>query len=197
MSDQNITKILEEINNSKKYKTREQIWHSIIKDFEPKVAAEFGVFNGRSINFLSAISPDSIFHGFDSFEGLPETWIPGREKGYFATDLSKLRFHSNVKIHKGWFSETIPVFLSQTDLTDLKFIHIDCDIYSSTKTIITLLKDVMIRNKCVLLFDEFYNYKYYLDHEIKAFSEFVQENNINYRILGRNINHQQVIIQIL
>lgn len=189
--------ILEELKTSKEYKTREQIWHNILKDFDPQVCAEFGVHTGRSINFLATMAPDSVFYGFDSFQGLPETWMPGREKGHFATDLNKLKFRPNVKIYNGWFNETIPIFLKETDTTNLKFIHIDCDIYSSTKTVLTLLKDIIVRNKCVLLFDEFYNYTHYLEHEIKAFCEFVQENNINYQILGRNIKHQQVFIRIL
>ena len=35
---------------------------------------EFGVFSGRTINHLSSEYPDLKFYGFDSFEGLPESW---------------------------------------------------------------------------------------------------------------------------
>mgnify|MGYP001828663659 FL=1 len=39
---------------------------------------EFGVWQGRSINFISTCT-ESTVHGFDSFEGIPESWegMPG------------------------------------------------------------------------------------------------------------------------
>ena len=35
---------------------------------------EFGVFKGVTISAVAKARPDLIFHGFDSFEGLPEDW---------------------------------------------------------------------------------------------------------------------------
>ena len=34
---------------------------------------EFGVYNGHSITYISNFTKN-IVYGFDSFEGLPETW---------------------------------------------------------------------------------------------------------------------------
>jgi hypothetical protein len=45
-----------------------------IKITPPAMALEFGVFKGTSINFFSSQRPDLVFHGFDSFKGLPENW---------------------------------------------------------------------------------------------------------------------------
>src|ERR1700682_5828012 len=48
---------------------------------------EFGVFRGESIRLWSQMlrNKDSLLHGFDSFEGLPEDWSPLYGKGHFST----------------------------------------------------------------------------------------------------------------
>lgn len=48
---------------------------------------------------------------------------------------------SNVRLYKGWFEQTIPEFLArqqrqqqqQGQRLRVGFVHMDCDIYSSTK----------------------------------------------------------------
>ena len=45
---------------------------------------------------------------------------------------------SNVRLYKGWFEQTIPEFLAQQQQQQgqrlrVGFVHMDCDIYSSTK----------------------------------------------------------------
>ena len=42
--------------------------------------AEFGVYKGDSINRLARLRPHKLFHGFDSFEGLPEIPEIDRQK---------------------------------------------------------------------------------------------------------------------
>lgn len=179
------------------FKSRPHIWHHCIEQVnDGDVCLEFGVFNGRSINYMAEARPDSQFHGFDSFEGLPENWIPGREAGFFKTDQSKLRFHPNIAIHRGWFSDTLPPFVAALK-TPVKFMHFDCDLGVSTNTVLTALQSVIVDSKSLLLFDEFYNYNGYEDHEIASFLEFVNRTGANFEVVGRNINHQQVAIQIL
>ena len=46
---------------------------------------EFGVYSGRTINYISKFTND-IVYGFDSFEGLPEKWRDGFDKGIFSTE---------------------------------------------------------------------------------------------------------------
>ena len=43
---------------------------------------EFGVASGISINYISRFTNDKVY-GFDSFEGLPEKWRDGFNKGAF------------------------------------------------------------------------------------------------------------------
>ena len=51
---------------------------------------EFGVFDGRATHVTGQKllrHPESHLHGFDSFEGLPESWAGmDRGKGYFSTN---------------------------------------------------------------------------------------------------------------
>ncbi len=69
---------------------------------------EFGVYKGRTLNFISS-KFDHFVYGFDSFEGLPEHWKDGMEKGAFKVKkLPKVR--KNVKLINGWFDDTLPHF---------------------------------------------------------------------------------------
>jgi hypothetical protein len=57
---------------------RERIFDLIAKDVANKrvLYMEFGVFQGRAARHWSKLlrHPESHLHGFDSFEGLPESW---------------------------------------------------------------------------------------------------------------------------
>ena len=195
-SDMNDITLLNDIANSPNFKSRGQLWHKVISMLPTACSAlEFGVYGGKSINYFADACPDSIFHGFECFEGLPEDWIPGRPKGTFKIDKTKLRFHKNVIIHDGLFEDTLPSFVDKNkDI--ISFIHIDCDIYSSTVTILSELKHIILEHKPIVLFDEFYNYSGFESHEFKAFIEFINSTNVQYSILGKNITHQQVLFQI-
>jgi hypothetical protein len=153
---------------------------------------EFGVFSGRSINHI-AKQVKQIVYGFDSFEGLPERWRDGFAKGEFkVTHLPKVQ--SNVTLIKGWFDQTLPNFL-QEHVEPISFLHIDCDLYSSTKTIFELCAD-RIQPGTVIVFDEYFNYDGWENGEFKAFQEFIITNNMKYQYLGYNRFHEQVAIII-
>jgi hypothetical protein len=148
---------------------------------------------------MAAVCPSNTFIGFDSFEGLPEDWTPTCKKGRFKTDFSKLSFERNVKIERGLFADSIPKFLDENKkhLSRMKFIHIDCDLYSSTSTVLSLMADTIIQNKSYLLFDEIHNYPLYREHEFKAFLEFVSKFNVKFQVIGTNKSHQQSLIKII
>mgnify|MGYP000079224382 CR=1 FL=1 len=83
---------------------------------------EFGVWQGGSINFFSSKFPNSQFYGFDSFEGLPENWRPGFEKGTFSLNGMLPKVNANVKLIPGWFNESLPYFLENVNLESNVFI---------------------------------------------------------------------------
>ena len=77
---------------------------------------EFGVYKGQSINIFSKLKPNLIFHGFDTFTGLPEEWDMGDKKikaGHFYLDKMP-SVEKNVILHKGLFESTIPEWQKNT-----------------------------------------------------------------------------------
>ena len=111
---------------------------------------EFGVYEGKSINYLASLNKNITFHGFDSFEGLPEQWFMGHkviEKGHFAvSELPKVV--PNVVLHEGWFEDTIPVW-KKDHKRHISFINIDCDLYKSTKTVLELLNNQIVESTLI------------------------------------------------
>lgn len=157
----------------------DRFWsHSIGLTTRQGLFLEFGVYSGTSINFFASQRPDVVFHGFDSFEGLPEDWNGWvAERGRFKTELPATR--SNVELHVGWFDKSIPVFCGAHPEEEIAFLHIDCDLYESTKTVFNLLGDRIVEGT-VIVFDEFLNYPGWKLHEYKAFMEFCTARHVTY-----------------
>lgn len=153
---------------------------------------EFGVASGQSVNYIADRVPGETVHGFDSFEGLPEAWTSTYQKGHFAQALPEVR--QNVELHVGWFEDSLPKFLAEHP-GPVSFLHIDCDLYSSTKTIFDLLGD-RIRPGTAIVFDEYFNYLTWRDHEHKAFMEFVEARRVRFRYLGAVSCNKQVGVLI-
>ena len=146
---------------------------------------EFGVASGNTINYISKCTNDTVY-GFDSFEGLPEKWRDGYDKGAFNRYGDLPNVNTNVHLIKGWFNETLPNFI-KTQNKKVSFIHMDADLYSSTKCILDNLKDY-IDDECIIVFDELVNYPGFDGDkgELKAFYEFITDNNVNYEWIGMN-----------
>merc|ERR1712150_35443 len=185
--------------------------HDLVIHKENSMWLEFGVFQGRTINqvakYAQYMKPEGEkIYGFDSFEGLPEDWSIGVVGSSNADDriMSGKTFdlqgrlppvEENVELIKGWFDDTLPKFLEKyesnlvengSDRSDMKIglLHVDCDIYSSTKTIFTLLQPYILPGT-VIVFDELVNYPTFKSHEIKAFFELLQENkHLNFEWIG-------------
>jgi hypothetical protein len=156
---------------------------------------EFGVYKGETVNFIAARTPHTI-HGFDSFEGLPETWRTGFEEGTFVlSNLPEVR--PNVKLHKGWFDQSLPVW-AKDHPGPLAFGHMDADLYSSTKCVLDILGD-RVGPGTVLQFDEYFNYPGWKEGEYKAFTEFVAARGVKFEYIGYAAggNAQQVAVRIL
>ena len=144
---------------------------------------EFGVRKGKTTKEIAKRINSRLCHGFDSFEGLPEDWS-GQQyaKGAYSENGKIPKLPKNVKIHKGWFKDTVPKF-SKTTNEKIAFIHFDCDLYSSTKTVLDHLGNRIGKNT-ILIFDEYFNYPNWKNHEFKAFREFVKNKNIQYEYLA-------------
>ena len=165
--------------------------HVKTNDYKDKLFLEFGVFEGWSINFCSSLIPEAKFYGFDSFKGLPATsgvWV----KGEFDVKEKLSKVNKNVSLIKGYFNETLPKFLEEHK-EKAAFIHIDCDLYSSTKTIFENIYDRIVPNT-VIQFDEYYNYPGWRNHEFKAFQEFCKKYSVEYEYIGISSTYQVAVV---
>jgi len=157
--------------------------------------AEFGVYQGRSLNFIADKFPDEVVHGFDTFTGLPEDWVEGFGKGRFDTTGQSLEFRNNCKLHKGLFSETLPGFLAEVK-GPAKFIHIDCDLYASTVDVLNALESRIVSGT-VIEFDEYFNYPGWQEHEAKAWHEFTDRTGIKFEFIAYTASHYQAAVKVL
>ncbi|MEX2166600.1 MAG: class I SAM-dependent methyltransferase [Methyloceanibacter sp.] len=153
---------------------------------------EFGVAGGESIRWIADLHPGTVY-GFDSFDGLPEDWNALYPKGRFATEPPKVP--SNVVLVEGLFADTLPRFLGERP-EPISFLHIDCDLYSSTKCVFDHLGP-RLEPGTVILFDEYFNYPAWQQDEFKAFQEVVAARGLNYRYDSFVPRGTQVCVVIL
>lgn len=154
---------------------------------------EFGVARGKSIRWIAEKAKHQV-HGFDSFEGIPEAWN-GNVAGTFHRHGKLPKVPENVQLHIGMFDKTLPAFL-ESNKNDIAFMHVDCDLYSSTKTILAQTGE-RLKPGTIILFDDYYNYPNWQDHEFRGFKEFVEENNIKYEYIAYSVTGQQAAVNIL
>jgi macrocin-O-methyltransferase TylF-like protien len=173
--------------------SREQVFGVAAEEIRDRevLYLEFGVYRGRSMRIWSHLlrNPRSNLHGFDSFEGLPESWDLSAEKGYFGMDGAvPVIEDSRVSFFKGWFSETLPPY----DLPphERLFVNLDADLYSSTKTVLDFLKP-HISIGTYLYFDEFQA----REHESKAFDEFCSETGWKFQAVAASQGLTHVLFQ--
>jgi tetratricopeptide (TPR) repeat protein len=156
---------------------------------------EFGVRFGNSIRQIAALAgAQQIVHGFDSFEGLPEVWHH-EPKGSYTTKGEIPSVPDNVRLHVGWFENTLPEFLQKYN-GNARFINIDCDIYSSTSTVLNLLAPRIVPGT-VIVFDEYIGNEHWREDEFKAFQEAVAVYGWSYEYLCFSIFTKQVAVRIL
>ena len=153
---------------------------------------EFGVAAGTSLNLIAKNTTSKIY-GFDSFEGLPEDWLPGAPKGKFRQQSLPV-VPDNVELVVGLFGDTLPTFLDQHP-EPIAFLHVDCDIYSSTRTIFDLCGARIVKGT-VIVFDEYFNYPGWRRHEYRAFAEFSARTGRTFEYLGYTGNNEQVAVRL-
>lgn len=148
--------------------------------------AEFGVYKGRTARVLLQNMPEeSKLHLFDSFKGLPEDWHE------WSKDVNKGRFKltkdrwpvfndDRVNMHLGMFDATVPLFLQEHTINEnpffaeLALVHVDCDLYSSARTVLRGINDIIVPGT-IIVFDEFFSFPGWRECEYKAFHEWRKE----------------------
>lgn len=133
---------------------------------------EFGSCGGRT--FFHAFR-ESKRHGhnamlwaFDSFEGLPEPADakdrhPAWRRGAMATSLAQFVELCNwrgiarerYRLVPGFYNDTLPLIGPASEPCDIALAYIDCDLYSSTKTVLEFLVP-RIKHGMILAFDDYF-----------------------------------------
>ncbi|HVF35081.1 MAG TPA: class I SAM-dependent methyltransferase [Candidatus Saccharimonadia bacterium] len=153
--------------------------------------AEFGVFHGRSLRQIAATTPGPV-HGFDSFEGLPADWTANDPRGSYSTGGVLPRMPANVVLHRGWFEQTLPAYLAAHP-GPLRFAHVDCDLYESTRTVLGAFADRLVPGT-VLQFDDYLGAGD--EGERRAFAELVAARGLSFEYLGFALLGREAALRI-
>jgi len=142
---------------------------------------EFGVFSGKTIRRIAATFPERDVFGFDSFEGFPDDGRTDWQTDY-ATQGKLPKVPANAHLVKGFFEDTLPEFIEQHP-QKVHFMHVDCDLFSSTRTVLAHLRERVVPGT-VIVFDELLHYRGFENHEFLAFFLFLVETGLNFEWLG-------------
>jgi|HubBroStandDraft_6_1064221.scaffolds.fasta_scaffold221196_3 hypothetical protein len=180
-------------DTSRRFSRREELFDLVGQQVGNRevLYLEFGVFQGEATQYWSKLllNPNSKLHGFDSFEGLPENWLPHRQKGCFATDGAIPQIDDiRVNFFKGWFDETLPKY--KCPLHDVLVINLDADLYSSTICVLKALRNEIVPGTYIY-FDELNN----RDHELRAFDEFINETGMKFSLVGVTHTMQHAVFR--
>ena len=156
---------------------------------------EFGVYHGKTIRMIGSYFPDIPVHGFDTFSGIPDDWH-FTPKNSYSTHGALPQAPENVQYHVGLFSDTLPGFLKDYPDENIRFMNIDCDLYSSTKDIFDVVHDRVVPGT-IIIFDEYVMNPNWKRDEYKAFQEAVVKYGWKYKYLGISLVSQQAVVQII
>jgi ectoine hydroxylase-related dioxygenase (phytanoyl-CoA dioxygenase family) len=166
---------------------RREVWRyaASLVDDASLCWCECGVGEGESLDWFALAKPrGNVLFGFDSFEGIPEPWLrygPGHWKApVYAPN------RPDVVIVRGRFEDTLGGAAASGRLgRRIGLLHVDCDLYSSTRVIFEAWRE-LIAAGTVIVFDEFYGYDGWQQHEAKAFEEFVIAAGLAVECLARS-----------
>lgn len=154
---------------------------------------EFGVATGSTLRVIAEHAPDGSVFGFDSFTGLPEHWRCGYPVGQFAQ--AQWPDVPGAELVVGLFDDTLPTFLEK-HAEPVSFLHLDADLYSSTRTALRALSS-RLRAGTVVVFDEYFNFPGWEQHEHRAWTEFCAEFGVEFEYLGFTAEDEQLSLRLL
>lgn len=156
---------------------------------------EFGVARGLSLKWWlnENRNPESTFHGFDTFEGLPEDWDSTFKKGSMSFNMPQLD-DARLHFYKGLFQDTLGNFLNKGILDKNKklVVQLDADLFSSTLFALSMLSEYL-KPGDIVFFDEF-NVP---NHEYYALRIFEKTFYREFRLLGAVNNYYQTAFEVV
>jgi hypothetical protein len=180
---------------SKRLSKRRELFHQIAERIGHKkvLYLEFGVAKGASMRYWSNLltNPGSALHGFDSFEGLPEDWRLGDQKGAYSAGGSTPEIADpRVKFFKGLFQESLPNY--RLPEHENLIINIDCDLYSSASFVLNFLAEHICPGTFIY-FDEFSD----PHNELRAFHDLITTSKKRFSLLGATRSYGQVSFECI
>jgi len=149
-------------------------------------ALEFGVYKGKSGKRFARGLKNFTFYGFDSFQGLPEVFSSADSDTKFKLGGKPPKFMpKNYKIINGLIEETLDIFLLKNLDIEIKFIHLDLDVFSSTKFVLNSLYN-KISSNTYILFDEIFGNPFWQMNEFKALNDVFEECEYEWLAFGPN-----------
>jgi hypothetical protein len=92
----------------------------------------------------------------------------------------------------GWFEDTLPKF----PFPPLSLVHVDCDLYSSTVTVLDAVLPHISRGT-IFVFDEYHGYPGWEKHEAKAWEKWLTRHRIGARVIARGEQERAFVIDHL
>lgn len=164
--------------------TRERCFDLVAHEVgdRPVLYLEFGVYRGDSLRYWARIlkHPDSRLIGFDSFQGLPETFDERSRIDRRRFDLDGVMPHfadPRIQLYKGWFDEVLPGFAPPPH--EQLIIGLDADLYSSTISVLRHM-DKWVVPGTFLYFDDLAH----IGHETLAFHEYVSDTGKQFELFA-------------
>ena len=182
--------------------------HYAMRVADDGLFAEFGVFEGKTLKLIKQkmfkFMIDRPLYGFDSFEGLSEDYTPYYAAGKFKVEPDKvarmmgLFRRGGVELVAGCFEDSLEPFLVDHP-GHCAFIHMDADLYSSTKYVLAvLLYHHRLIPGTVIQFDEMFmvgqdDDVWYYD-EFQAWNELVKAYGIEFDWIGSYTQRAAVVL---
>lgn len=184
------------------FSTRYKMFDHIIENFKldgQNIAyLEFGVWQGESIKYWASKNGNdqSVFFGFDTFEGLPESY-GALIKGHFSTNGETPKSNDGrISFYKGLFQDTLTKFVAQNKellISKKKVIHLDADLYSSTLYVLLELYPYCAPGD-IILFDEFFTLTKNSE-EFRAFMDFSSIRDFQFKCIAKT-DKQLAIVRL-
>ncbi len=154
---------------------------------------EFGVATGTTLKWWlkNNHNPNSLFYGFDTFEGLPENWgiYKAGDMNFNIPDITD----SRSQLIKGLFQETLNNFLRSHDIQkSVTVVHLDADLFSATLFVLGTI-DSYLKPGDLIFFDEF-NVP---NHEFLAFKCYSSSFYRKLEFVGAVNNCYQVAFRVI
>lgn len=168
---------------------------------------EFGVYHGDCMTRLNKEAdrigkPFKEIWGFDSFEGLPPNneghpdWVAGAfnvvkddnfDSAEQAMAFIRARVGREINFVKGWFDQTTTPELGKQLSGSASYIHIDCDLYSSSFTALNwLFKYRVPKVYSIIRYDDWASTAYNAGQRL-AHRQIEQKYEIDFMQLSENV----------